>query len=233
MRIMIVLFCKKQRDLKKSTEAQFDDQDLRERTHTTENDGTGSRTLHLDNMQSTLFETNFDRRYSWDASSGNERNSKRLQFNPSLRDWTESSNYNEQPSRVNSQMDYLPESTNTNSTNQRETHKYHGQLPRNGNSREEVLSLHREFARKDFLFSSSQNEEAFEFKRPFPKLSVTSNGLHYPEDESDITLQGSTALFPDKSGQVSDSLASTVLSVVASGEISWELFLIAFSLFMS
>ncbi|XP_022808861.1 uncharacterized protein LOC111345836 [Stylophora pistillata] len=36
----------KQRDLRKSTEAQFDDQDLRERTHTTENDETGSRTLY-------------------------------------------------------------------------------------------------------------------------------------------------------------------------------------------
>lgn len=216
MRITIVLFCKKQRDLKKSIEAQFDDQDLRERTHTTENDETGSRTLHLDNMQSTLFETNFDRRYPWDASSGNEGNSKRLQFDSSLRDWTEISIYNEQPSRVNSQMDYLSESTNTNSTNQRETYKYHGQLPRNGNSREEVTSLHREFARRDFPFSSTQNEETFEFKRPFPKLYVTSNGLNYPENESDITLRGCTALFPDKSGQVSDSLASTVLSVAAS-----------------
>lgn len=32
--------------MKKSTEAQFDDQDLREGTHTTENDETGSRTLY-------------------------------------------------------------------------------------------------------------------------------------------------------------------------------------------
>ena len=51
MRITIVLFCKKQRDLKESTEAQFDDQDLRERTLTSENDQTGSRTLYPNNME--------------------------------------------------------------------------------------------------------------------------------------------------------------------------------------
>ena len=209
MRIIIVLFCKKQRDLKESTEAQFDDQDLRERTLTSENDQTGSRTLYPNNMQSALFETDFDRRYVLDATSNTERNSKQEQFSSLLRDWTESSNHNEQISRVNSQMDYLPESTNTNSGNQRGTYKYHGHPLRNENFREEFTSLPGKFASEDSLFSSTQNKETFDFKRPLSKLSVAS----------DITLRGSLELFPDcKKGQVSDSLASTVLSVASSGE---------------
>lgn len=203
MRIIIVLFCKKQRDLKESTEAQFDDQDLRERTLTSENDQTGSRTLYPNNMQSALFETDFDRRYVCDATSNTDRNSKQEQFSSLLGDWTESSNHNEQTSRVNSQMDYLPESGN-----QRGTYKYHGHPLRNENSREEFTSLPGKFASEDFLFSSTQNKETFDFKRPLSKLSVAS----------DITLRGSLELFLDKKGQVSDSLASTVLSVASSGE---------------
>ena len=215
------MFCQEQRDSKTFIEEQYDNEDMRDRTLTKENDDTVSRTLHRNNAQPASYETDFDRRYAWGAAASNGRNSKQEQSSASFADWTESSNYHELSSRVNSQLDYLPESTNTNSVNQRGTYKHHGQLPRNGNSREQFTSVSVGFLGKDFPLSSTLDNETFEFKRPFPQLSVASNGniMYYPGDEADTTLQSSSASFPDRTVLGSDSLASTMLSVAFSGRI--------------
>lgn len=212
------MFWQEQRETRTITETQYDAEGVRERTLAKENGESTTRTLvHRNNVEPTSYEPDHDRRYAWDAFN-DERNAKQEQLAKSYVDWTEN-NHNEHSSRISSQLSYLPDSMESSfATTGDQSGMYKCQLPRNGDSRQQVRSAPKGFEGVDFPLSSTMDKEATELNRPFSHLA--SNGMFDRGDVSDTTLQKSSVSFPfHRKVLASDSLASTSLSVAFTGKI--------------
>ena len=211
-----------QRETRTITEMQYDTESVRERTLAKENyESTVRPLVHRHNQEPTSYEPDHDRRYAWNASNDETKfKAKQDQFAKSYVDWT-GNNYHEHSSGINSQLNYLSHSLESSfATAGDQNGMYKSQLPRNEDSRKQVRIAPEGFEGAAFPYSSTVDEEATEFNRPFAHTTFASNGMLNSGDVSDTTLKNSSVSFPsDMKVLVPDSLASTSMSESFSGKL--------------